>query len=57
MKNKKASSEHHLTFAKNRYRDKHAPPLFNTVKPQIGWKWMNKERKIRIQIIATLEYV
>jgi hypothetical protein len=25
MKNKKASSEHHLTFAKNRYRDKHAP--------------------------------
>jgi hypothetical protein len=22
-------------------------PLFNTVKPQIGWKWVNKERKIR----------
>jgi hypothetical protein len=23
------------------------PPLFNTLKPQIGWKWVNKERKIR----------
>jgi hypothetical protein len=22
-------------------------PLFNTVKPQIGWKWVNKKRKIR----------
>jgi hypothetical protein len=26
------------------------PPLFNTVKPQIEWKWMNKERKIRIRV-------
>jgi hypothetical protein len=24
-------------------------PLFNTVKPQIGWKWVNKERKIRMR--------
>jgi hypothetical protein len=22
-------------------------PPFNTVKPQIGWKWVNNERKIR----------
>jgi hypothetical protein len=25
-------------------------PPFNTIKFQIGWKWVNKERKIRMRI-------
>jgi hypothetical protein len=25
------------------------PPL-NTIKCQIGWKWVNKERKIRMRV-------
>jgi hypothetical protein len=25
-------------------------PPFNTIKPQIGWNWVNRERKIRTRV-------
>jgi hypothetical protein len=32
-------------LCKNDMEQTHFLPSFNTVKPQIGWKWVNKEKK------------
>jgi hypothetical protein len=44
---KKNNMRASFDFWKKWSRNKHIfLPSFNTVKPQIGWKWVNKERKI-----------
>jgi hypothetical protein len=39
----------YLTSQKNDIGINMFSPLFNTVKPQIRWKLVNKERKIRMK--------